>query len=156
MRMSEVISANELRNYLGWKGIDIGSYANIREEIDEDITRGIKDSAVLKLLGGNSEISSPEEAGQELARLGHWVFMSFHGINSLGYDETLNVATKLMNCFDLTWPCMVELEKTAHTEQEARERETELREISQMFKLDSRLVREEPPTLLYTRRFGKV
>jgi adenylate cyclase class IV len=155
VRMSEVIRANELRNYLGWKGPDIGSFANIREEIDEEITGGIKDSAVLKLLGGNSDISSPKNAEDELERLGHHDFMSFHGINSLGYDKSTGLATKLMNCPDLKWPCMVELEKTAHTEQEARQCEGELMEISRKLKLADRLLKEEPPTLLYTRLYNK-
>jgi hypothetical protein len=156
VRMSEVIRTNELRNYLGWKGIDIGFYANIREEIDEDITRGIKDSAVLTLLVGNSDISSPKDAEEELERLGHREFMSFYGRNFLGYDKTHGIATKLMNCPDLKWPCMVEIEKTAHTEQEARQCEDELIEISRRLKLADRLVKEEPPTLLYTRLHNKV
>lgn len=156
LRISEVTLADRLSHALGWKGPDLGKYANIRKEIDEDISYGIKDSLVLNLLGRNPDISSPEEAAQELARLGHGEFMSFRGRNLLGYDKTLGVATKLMNCPDLSWPCMVELEKTAWTVQETAEREAELMEINRKFKLENRLVREEPPTLLYRNLFGKL
>ena len=155
LRMSEVIRPDGLQRYLGWKGPDIGTIANIRQEIEEDITNGINGSVVLKTVGGNSDISTPEAAEQELARLGHGEFMSFHGRNLLGYDKDLGIATKLMNCPDLSWQFLVELEKMARTEKEARQCEVELQELCVKFGLVNRLIREEPPTLLYTKKFGK-
>jgi hypothetical protein len=156
LRISDMTRANGLQHSLGWKGRDIGKYANIREEVDEDISHGIIDSTVLKLLGGNADIPSPENVARELDRLGHLEFMSFHGRNLLGYDKSLGIATKLMNCPDINWPCIVEIEKTAHTEPEAVECEIDLMGISRKFSVGNRLVRAEPPTLLYRNLFGKL
>ena len=39
-----VFEENHKKRYLGWKGPDIGDFANIRSEIDEDITDGIENS----------------------------------------------------------------------------------------------------------------
>jgi hypothetical protein len=52
-------------------------------------------------------------------------------------------------------PCLVELEKTAATPEETLQRQAELIEIVRKFNLEKRLVREEPPTLLYNRLFKK-
>ena len=38
--MSKTIVDGKTKYYLGWKGCDTGTFANIREEIDEVITAG--------------------------------------------------------------------------------------------------------------------
>ena len=49
----------EDRYLLGWKGPDCGAIANIREELDEEITMGIADSAILPMLGGGRRRPRP-------------------------------------------------------------------------------------------------
>jgi adenylate cyclase class IV len=155
LRMSEVTRDGRLGHFLGWKGEDTGTTANIREEIEEEITEGNNHSGVMQKIGGNPDIPTPEAARRELERLGHREFTAFHGHNLLGYDRKLGIATKLMNCPDLSVPCLVELEKTAATPEETLQRQAELIEIVRKFNLEKRLVREEPPTLLYNRLFKK-
>jgi adenylate cyclase class IV len=155
LRMSEVIRDGRLGYFLGWKGEDTGTTANIREEIEEEITSGNNNSGVMKKIGGNYKITVPAAARQELERLGHREFMAFHGHNLLGYDRAQDIATKLMKCPDLSVPCLVELEKTAATPNEAVKRQTELRKLVRKYKLGKRLIREEPPTLLYNQQFNK-
>ncbi len=149
LRQAEVFQNGKTRHYLGWKGPDSGHFANIRQEIDEECTNGIASSAILERLGGNKRLPTRAAVIRELVRLGHSEFMSFHGNDLSGYDETLNVKVKLMNCPVLKWPILVELEKTANTEEEAVLCENYLRELSIRFQLQTRLVREEPPSLLH-------
>jgi hypothetical protein len=49
----------------------------------------------------------------------------------------------------------VEIEKGAKTKEDALVRESELRDFCDRFSLHDRLVKEEPPTLLYAARFHK-
>ena len=91
---------------------------------------------------------------RELELLGHRQFMSFRGNDLTGYNEPLGIEVKLMTCPELRWPLLVELEKTANTEKESRQREDELQEFCNEFQLHERLIREEPPSLLYTGLFG--
>src|SRR4030042_4541082 len=46
LRMTEVIDRGKVSYYLGWKGPDTGVFANIRQEVDEEITSGAINSAV--------------------------------------------------------------------------------------------------------------
>ena len=149
LRRGVVSMDNETRYYLGWKGPDTGSFANIRRELNEEITDGIMDSGVMKMLGGKSHIKSPEEAVLEMERLGHHPFMSFRGKDANGYYPLLELHIKLMTCAELKWPLLVELEKMAGTEEEALQYELELQEICRRLHVLNHLVREEPPTLLY-------
>ena len=137
------------QSYLGWKGRDQGTFANIREEMDEEITSGITDSAILTLLGTKSSQPTPEAVIQELNQLGHHLFMSFSGQNSLGYDETEDLHLKLMHCQKLEWPVLVEIEKTARDFDEALKRQQELLGITEKLQLQERVIRKEPPTLLF-------
>lgn len=155
LRMSEIVQDGHTGHFLGWKGEDSGTTANIREEIEEDITEGSIQSGVMTKIGGNHEIPAPEAARQELERLGHWEFMAFQGHNLLGYDRNQNIATKLMNCPDLSFPCLVELEKAAGTPGETLKCQAELVGLVEKYQLKKRLIREEPPTLLYQRSFKK-
>lgn len=137
------------RFYLGWKGANHGEIINIREEMDEEITDGIKESAILSLLGCNSEQDSVEDVIKILNQLGHQPFMSFSGCNQSGYYQPLDLHLKLMKCATLRWPLLVEIEQTAHNFDEATQKEANLLQIIENFGLRNRLVQDEPPTLLY-------
>jgi adenylate cyclase class IV len=136
---------------LGWKGPDIGKFANIRLEIDEDITAGIVNSRILAQLNGRTGLTTPDEVRGELLRLGHQGFMSFTGRNLVGFYQPLELQLKLMvtACPVLRWPLLLEIEKTAHSPAEALELEQELEKFSRKYGMLERVVREEPPTLLY-------
>jgi hypothetical protein len=149
LRIAGDVMGNESASFLGWKGPDTGKFANIRQEMDEEITCGITDSSILKLLGGKTGFASQPEVALELERLGFQRFMSFKGADLRGHYEPLGVGLKLMRCDALKWPLLVELEKMAPTAEEALLAEKALFEISERFHLQSRLLREEPPTLLY-------
>jgi adenylate cyclase class IV len=152
LRVAEVTSDKKTRYYLGWKGPDIGHFANIRREIEEDITSGIDDSAILDLLKGNRSLVNKEQVVLELERLGHHRFMSFEGINMTGRYQPLELSLKLMPCAVLKWPLMVEIEKTSGSEAEAVECEKSLYDLCCQLQLQDRVVREEPPTLLFHAR----
>ena len=153
LRMSKTIVDNETKYYLGWKGCDSGTFANIREEIDEVITNGITDSEILIKLGAQNRTLSRKDISAELKLLGHHKFMSFRGYDLFGDYQPLNVSMKLLNCRSLKWPILLEIEKTARTREDALIKEAELRDFCNRFSLYDRLVREEPPTLLYEARF---
>jgi hypothetical protein len=134
---------------LGWKGPDIGNFANIREERDEEITSGINSSRILESLGGTPDAASPAAVATELNRLGHTPFMEFSGTNQFGFFESFNIQLKMMECPVLHWPLMLEVEKTARTPAEALELEQDLIHFSKQYELIDRVVHDEPPTLLY-------
>ena len=96
--------------YVGWKGPDSGKFANIRQEVDEQITPTTS-SRILNFLGGKAQVSSLKDVTGELDRLGHSQFMEFEGEDSSGYDEKYGVHLKLMTCRKLKWPLIVEIEK---------------------------------------------
>ena len=152
LRLSKVAGSRGLRHYLGWKGPDLGRFANVRQEINEDITNGIEYSTVLERLGAQRGIQTAEGAEQELGRLGHHEFMVFRGKSLVGHERRLGISTKLMSCSELTWPFLVELEKTAKTKREADQQEAELEQLCARFGLRSRIVREEPPSLLFAQQ----
>ena len=155
LRVAEVAQGGTVRRYLGWKGPDTGRFANIRNEIDEEFTTGIVSSAVLRQLGGTERALAANSVVEELERVGHSQFMVFQGNDLTGYEPGLDLKVKLMTCPVLKWPVIVELEKTAETEQAARRCEDDLRELSSRFALQSRLIRKEPPTLLYEQLYSE-
>lgn len=146
---------NHKKRYLGWKGPDIGDFANIRSEIDEDITDGIENSVVLDKIGGERKFLTSDGIIEELTRLGYEKFMAFSGKNTLGRYEPLDIGVKLMSCSQLKYPLMVEIEKIASTEEEARQCEKQLYEMSHEYNLQNRLVKEEPTHLLYESIYAK-
>ena len=154
LRVAEVAQGGTVRRYLGWKGPDLGRFANIRQEIDEEFTTGIANSTVLRQLGGTERALAANGVVEELERIGHVQFMAFQGKDLTGHDQERDLKVKLMTCPVLKWPVIVELEKTAETEQAARRLEDDLRELSNRFALASRLVRKEPPTLLYEQLYS--
>jgi len=137
------------QTFLGWKGPDQGNFANIREELDEEITCGIADSHILRLLGGKPHHADTAAVIDELIRLNHRPFMEFSGNNRSGFYEPLQIHLKLMHCPILRWPLLVELEKTAATLEEAKFHQSELEKLIADLGLTASVVREEPPTLLY-------
>ena len=143
------------KRYLGWKGPDIGDFANIRSEIDEDITGGIEDSIVMSKIGGDRKSLTSGGVIEELNRLGYEKFMSFSGKNTIGRYDPLDINIKWMSCDQLKYPLMVEIEKIASTEEEARLCEKYLYEISSDLNLLDRLVKEEPTHLLYESIYGR-
>ena len=142
------------RHYLGWKSPDTGEFANIRQEIGEEITNGIENSSILDKLGGGNIFESLNEVSTELERLGHHNFMSFSGIDKFGYYKPLDLSIKVMACPKLEFPLLVELEKTAATEEKAKKREEELFNLSVDLHIDNLLVKKEPPTLIYESIYG--
>ena len=152
LRMSKTTIDGETKYFMGWKGEDTGTFANIREEIDEVITNGVTDSRILEKLGSQNTTLSRNKISAELKKLGYQRFMSWRGADLFGDYKPLDVSMKLMTCRTLKWPVMVEIEKSAKTKEEARVRENELRAFCDRFGLNDRLVREEPPTLLYEAR----
>lgn len=154
LRRGIIKSDSETRYYLGWKGPDTGKVANIRQELEEDITEGITKSAILGRLDGKKSLPTYREVVREIERLGYTPFLSFTGNDISCYYEPLGLHLKLMKCPELKWPLIVEIEKLADTEKEAVRLEEELLELSGKLKIRDRLVREEPPTLMYNARFG--
>jgi hypothetical protein len=153
LRISEVVEGECTRHYIGWKGQDKGQFANIRREIDEDITHSIAESSILRLLGGSQHSRNKDEVVRELEHLGHQAFMSWNGIDLSGFSKPYSVNVKLMYCEFIKWPWLVELEKMAATAEEAARCEDELLKLCQRFRLQDYLVKEEPPSLLYARVF---
>jgi adenylate cyclase class IV len=154
LREAEVTRGGEVRRYLGWKGPDMGRYANVRREIEEEFTDGLKDSLILGRLGGMGGPVRRGDVVHELERLGHRQFMSFKGTEIKGYHGALDIRIKMMSCPVLKWPLIVEIEKTAASIKEARRREEELKEIVQQFGIEERMLKQEPPTLLYNQLFA--
>ena len=155
LRISDVVEGNNTQYYLCRKGPDTGKFANIRQEITENINAGIADSAILSSLGGRKPIRNKTEAIQELEGLGYYRFMSWSGVDITGFYEPYGINVKLMSCEMLQWPWLVEIEKMAATEEEASRCQSELFELSREFRLQRHLVKEEPPSLLYASVFGR-
>jgi adenylate cyclase class IV len=155
LRMSKTTIDGKTEYYMGWKGSDTGTFANIREEIDEVITNGVTGSRILEKLGGQNITLPRNKISPELKKLGHRRFMSWRGADLLGEYKHLGVSMKLMTCRTLRWPVLVEIEKSAKNKEEAAVRENELRAFCDRFGLHDRLVREEPPMLLYEARFPR-
>ena len=155
LRMSKTTVDGKTKYYLGWKGCDTGTFANIREEINEVITEGITDSEILKKLGSQNRTLSRKQISAELKLLGHHKFMSFRGYDLFGNYEPLDVSVKLLTCRSLKWPILLEIEKAAKTREDALIKEAELRDFCDRFGLHDPLVRDEPPTLLYAARFNQ-
>jgi hypothetical protein len=153
LRASIVYINDSEKVYLGYKEPDIGKKCNIRLELDENITDGVDESEILKILASKEIKISPDTLIPILESLGHKEFMSFNGYNFSGYYSEQGIALKLMHCNTLEYPIMLELEKTANSLEEAYAKETELLQLIENYKLCDRIIRKEPPTLLYEKLF---
>jgi len=155
LRISKIDKGSDIEHHLTWKGPDTGKFANIRQEISENITGGVIDSIVCEILGGKRRFPNKDAVIEELEHLGYHPFMSWHGIDFFGYYKTYDVNIKLMSCDFIKYPWLLELEKMASTSEEAILFETELNKISLKFKLGNYLVKDEPPDLLFEKVFGQ-
>lgn len=150
LRIGQVPPTGNARYYLGYKGMDEGTFANIRPEWGEEITDGALNSTILALLGIEEPFTTPQAVLERLQQAGHTPFMEFAGVDRLGYDPALGVQTKLMRCPKILGDqCMVELELAATSPAEALIAEQQLQQIARDYGIEDRLLRAEPPTLLY-------
>ena len=85
LRLSKVVLDEKIRWFFAWKGPDLGEFANIRQEIGEEVTNGVIESQILQFLKGKKEIRSPQALDLELDLLGDERFMSFTGNNYVGF-----------------------------------------------------------------------
>jgi hypothetical protein len=155
LRASGVSGIHGERYFLGWKGPDKGRFANLRRELNEETTGRIENSVIMRHFCKTQTTYLPQEIEPALDEAGYTKFMSYQGHSLTGRYEALGVNTKLMHCQSIRWPIMVELEKIAAAQAEAREYQNQLEQICHDFKLESHLVKEEPGTLLYQKTFGQ-
>ncbi len=149
LRKSEVKIDGNTRHFICWKGTDTGILINIRQEVSEEVTTGITESSVMSILGGTADLETPDEAVRELERLGHSKYMSFSGTDMFGYYEPRKIRVKLMFCPGIDYPFLVEFEKIAETKEQAAQFENDIIKICDELQLRDRMIREEPPTLLF-------
>ncbi|WP_139906212.1 hypothetical protein [Clostridium thermarum] len=149
LRFSEVINNGTKKYYLGYKDKDLGSICNIRAELDEEITSEMKVSTILKALTGKDVSVNIHTINSTLSDLGYERFMSFSGDNLTGWNEELKISLKLMHCEILEFPVLLELEMSAYSYDEALKTEEVLKSILEKLDLLDRVVRKEPPTLLF-------
>ena len=152
LRKSEVKIDGETRHFICWKGPDTGTLINIRQEVSEEVTTGITESSVMRILGGKADLETPEQVVKELERLGHGRYMSFTGTDMFGYYEPLKIRVKLMFCPDIDYPLLVEFEKIAENEEQAAQFENDIVKICDELELRDRMIREEPPTMLFEKK----
>lgn len=151
LRINHTLRQGKSSSSLGWKEPDQGRSVNIRIEIEEAITQGIHNSNILTRLGCDKTFNTPAALAAELISLGHPKFMEFSGRNLTGDYEPQEFHLKLMLASDpsLGYPLLFEIEKTAHSPEQAWEFEKEITEFVRDHRLEERVVREEPPMLLY-------
>ena len=154
LRLSTVSYAGATRYFLSWKGVDVGTFANVRQELVEEVDGAMSDSAILTAFVGDGRLRDPDGIRLALERTGHEGFMSYEGWSRTGRYDPLGLSTKLMRCETLRWPLLVELERSADSETEARRCERDLLDVCSRYGLEDRVVREEPGTLLYESVFG--
>jgi len=148
LRVSDVRNSNMTKTYLGYKEPDIGRLFNIRNEIDEEITYEIEESFILQTIEGIKKVVNVGNISQILESIGHRQFMSLSGTNITGRHQKLQIDFKLMKCSTLKYPLLLEIEKSAETIEEAFHQELELMNFITEYKLEDRVVKEEPPALL--------
>ncbi|HWR08604.1 hypothetical protein [Sporomusa sp.] len=153
LRLSNVIWNGSKKVFWGYKGVDIGHQCNIRLERDEEITGGKEDSLILKKIKGKNAPVTPQNVHQLLTDSGHEKFMSFTGTSLIGRSEVHQLSFKLMTCAILEYPLLLEAEKTAATVDEALQAEQAVQKFIDQYELNRRIVRKEPPMLLYEKVF---
>lgn len=154
LRIGQVIGDAEERRYMGYKGPDLGTFANIREEWDEEVTGGVQESEILAAVGLSGSFDSVDAVLAALDKAGHRPFMGFAGVDQLGFYAPLAVHTKLCHCEAIVDDgVLIELEMAARTLEEAKAAEVTLQEIAQEYNIVERLDPDEPPTMLYKRKF---
>lgn len=151
LRINHTIRQGKSSSSLGWKEPDQGRSVNIRVEMEEDITQGIQNSDILAQLGGKKILKSSEAVAAELVDLGYPQFMEYSGKNIIGEYEPQGFHLKLMLSSNppLRYPLLFEIEKTACSLKEAAAFEREIVDFIRQYRLEDRVMHEEPPTLLY-------
>ena len=152
LRLGRVPPTGHTRYFLGYKGPDLGTFANLRQEWGEEITTGIVGSAILPTVGLADSYPTHTAVVDALTGAGHTPFMGFAGVDRLGYYAPLAVHTKLCQCEAiLDHQFLIELEMSAPSLEQARAAEQRLQEIAEEYRITDRLFRDEPPTMLYKR-----
>ena len=155
LRLGRTLSPDRTRYWLGYKGPDLGTVANIRQEWGEEITDGIGASAILSMLELAADYPTHDAVIDALTQAGYTSFMHFAGVDRLGYYAPLDLHTKLCQCEAiLDQQYLIELEMGAASLEAALAAEARLQAIATEYRLTERLFRDEPPTLLYQRTFG--
>ena len=155
LRLGRVPPTGHTRYFLGYKGPDLGTFANLRQEWGEEITTGIVGSAILPTVGLADSYPTHTAVVDALTGAGHTPFMGFAGVDRLGYYAPLAVHTKLCQCEAiLDHQFLIELEMSAPSLEKARAAERRLQELAEEYGITNRLFRDEPPTMLYQRTFG--
>jgi hypothetical protein len=155
LRASGVDDHGHKRYFLGWKGPDTGTFANIRRELDVETTKGLAESPVMQHFCSLQQAWKAEEIEPTLEKAGYEKFMSYQGHSFVGRSEELGVNTKIMHCEILKYPLLVELEKLADSKAAALQCQHDLESIAKNYNLSPFLVKEEPGTLLYQATFEK-
>lgn len=156
LRLGRVPPTGETRYYLGYKGPDVGTTANIRQEWGEEITNGIAQSTILSTVGLSGRYGTRAAVVDALQEAGYLPFMGFAGVDRLGYYAPLDLHTKLCQCEAiLDQQYLIELEMSAISLEDAHAAEVRLQAIAEEYRLTDRLFRAEPPTMLYQRTFGR-
>ena len=154
LRIGRVSTPDGVRLFLGAKGPDVGRFANIRQEWGEEITNGATDSAILARMGIAGDFASGQAVEEALAAAGHRPFMSFSGVDRLGFYAPLDLHTKISRCSKIVGDgVLVELELAADSVAAAQAAEAKLRAIAHEYGITERLFRQEPPTLLFQHTF---
>ena len=152
LRLGYVNNLDRKTYFLGYKGPDVGDFANIREEWGEEITNGASNSDILSQVGLVGEYTDAHAVISALETAGHRSFMGFSGEDQLGFYAPLAVHTKLCRCSDiLDDRFLIELEMEAETMAEAREAEAKLKAIAADYGILDQLIPDEPPTMLFKR-----
>ena len=150
LRISKIGLGTHSKFFLGWKSVDKGNVANIREELGEEITNGIINSTILKTVGlHRTDFRTSDQVVSALAEYDLLPFMTFSGENIVAKDTEKNISFKIMQCNDINFNLLIETEKTAESLDEAFQFEKELIKFARQNKIENRIVHEEPPTLLY-------
>ena len=150
LRISKIKYVTQDRLFLGWKGVDKGKLANIRNELGEEITKGITNSAILPIIGIQDTVHKTSQSViNALNQSGFSPFMSFSGKNLVASDPVKKYRYKIMQCADIRYNPLIEVEKIAESLEESYKYENELQQFTRKNNLEQYRILEEPPTLLY-------
>lgn len=138
---------------IAYKEADLGRKINVRREYSEIITDDFKESQIVNILGGRTNLKNRSQIIKELEHLGHREFMSFNGESYVGRYEPLNIEIKIMYCNQLKYPLLLEIEKAAVDIKDAQLKSRELLELIEEYRLEQRIITKEPPTLLFESKF---
>ena len=155
LRISDSKIDGDRISSLAYKEPDRGQEINIRKEYSERINKGLKESLIMGIVGGKRNYADSKEIKKELKRLGHAPFMFFKGHSLLGKYEPRGLHFKLMYCSYLQYPLLLEIEKEAESEAGIMDKKEDIYDFIEKYGLDSRLIPQEPPTLLYRSEWGE-